>query len=323
MKIIDKTPFQNEQGQIEFMGRVQGMLKYGGNWYPELEAQKAVIGQLGMVLEKGFVLLRNFNLPGSEIIVPILLIGVNGLTVIYVTHLKGRYEAQGDEWNRVDQGRSLPERANLVNRVMRLARATQVYLERQGINIPGTVTPVLMAAYPGLQIETMRPVVRVIMSDAIKQFAGSLVQGRPALRPEQVYDLADRITNPVDLRDMVPTPIPAAAPTPTPAPAPAVDQTAGSRARAIFDASQSTPPFDPSDLSFALEDAASSESGDLRAGLMETSRSQPQGARPAPVKKGRILGMKPLQFGCLALMTLVECLVLAGAGAYYFFFLRP
>ncbi len=320
MKIIDKTPFQNEQGQIELMGRVQGTLKYGGNWYPELEAQKTVIEQLGLVLEKGFVLLRNFNLPGSEIIVPILLIGVNGLTVIYVTHLKGRYEAKGDEWNRLDQGRSLPDRANLVNRVVRLARATQVYLERQGITVPGSVTPVLMAAYPGLQIETMRPVARVVMSDAIKQFAGSLLQGRPALRPEQVYDLADRITNPIDLRGV--EPVPAAAPTPTPAPAPTANQPAGSRARAIFDAAQSAPAFDPSDLSFALEDENAGPAGDLRSGLMETSPSQPLRA-PAAARGRRVLGMKPFQLGCLGLMALVECLVLAGAGIYFFYFLRP
>lgn len=324
MKIIDKTPFQNEQGQIELAGRIQGTLKYGGNWYPELEAQKSVIEQLGLVLEKGFVLLRNFNLPGSEIIVPILLIGVNGLTVIYVTHLKGRYEAKGDEWNRLDQGRSLPDRVNLVNRVVRLARATQVYLDRQGINIPGPVTPVLMAAYPGLQIESMRPVARVVMSDAIKQFAGSLVQGRPALRPEQVYDLADRITNPVDLRGMAPTPAAAPTPTPTPAPAATADQPAGSRAKAIFDASQSAPAFDPSDLSFALEDEAPAEAGDLRTGLMETSPAQPlRAGTSAPAGGRRILGMKPFQLGCLAVMTLVECLVLAGAGIYFFIFLKP
>ena len=316
MKIIDKTPFQNEQGQIEFMGRVQGTLKYGGNWYAETLAQRVVIDQLGLLLEKGFVLLRNFNLPGSEIIVPIILVGVNGVTVIYVTHLKGRYEARGDEWNRLDQGRSLPDRVNLMNRVVRLARATQVYLDRQGITLPVPVMPVLMAAYPGLQIETMRPIARVVMSDAIKQFAASLMQGRPALRNEQVYDLADRIMNPIDLRQ----PGAAAAPyTPTPTP-PSQDVPAAARARAIFDASQSAQPFDPDDLSFALEEEESQNAGEgLRAGLMETSPAQP--LRAPAARKRRILGMQARQLGCLGVMALVEFCVLVG-GAYFIFF-RP
>jgi len=317
MKIIDKTPFQNPQGQINFSGRVQGTLKYGGNWYPETLAQKVVIDQLGLVLEKGFVLLRNYNLPGSEIIVPLILVGVHGVTVIYVTHLKGQYEAKGDEWNRRDQARSLPARINLLDRTVRLARATQKFLDHYGISVPAPVSSVLMAAYPGLQVETLRPVTRVVMSDAIKQYANSLLQARPLLRPEQVYDLADRIQNPIDLRP--PVDLPAAAPIPTSPPQASAPEgaPAASRARAIFDAAQSTPPFDPDDLSFAFGDEAAVD--DLRAGLVETNPAQPRPA-PAPRKK-RTLGMQPRQLGCLGLLAVVECCVLAAAG--YFIFLRP
>ena len=38
--------------------------------------------------------------------------------------------------------------------------------------------------------------VRVVLSDAIRQFAGSLLQARPVLKPELVYDIADRIVTP-------------------------------------------------------------------------------------------------------------------------------
>ncbi|HEY6074059.1 MAG TPA: hypothetical protein VIV15_11890 [Anaerolineales bacterium] len=317
MKIIDKTPFQNELGEIEFSGRVQGTLKYGGNWYAETLAQKVVIDQLGLLLEKGFVLIRNFNLPGSEIIVPITLLGPHGISIIYVTHLKGHFEAKGDEWNRLDQGRSIPEKVNVLNRAVRLARATQIYLDRQGINLPTPVTPVLMAAYPGLQIESMRPVARVVMSDAIKQYASSLLQGRPMLRSEQVYDLADRMMNPHEPEPMPFAPTPAQAPAPesgsispeTPAPA---------RARAIFDAAQSAPAFDPSDLSFAFGDEAGTPAAGSSGSVIETSPSQSLKRTPSR----RVLGMKPMQFGCLALLAIVECCVLAGAG-YYFMVLQP
>ncbi len=71
MKLIDKTPLQDDKGNISFVARVQGTLKYGLNWSAELEAQKTVIAQLDRQLEKGFILIRNFTLPNSEIVLGI------------------------------------------------------------------------------------------------------------------------------------------------------------------------------------------------------------------------------------------------------------
>src|SRR6266540_4702813 len=119
MKIIDKTPFQTEEGEIDFYGRVQGTLKYGFNWYGEIQAQQAVIAQLERLLEKGFVLIRNFTLPNSEIVIPIILIGAGGIWVIYVTKEKGHFEARGDQWNTVDNnGKALPASINFIGRVL-------------------------------------------------------------------------------------------------------------------------------------------------------------------------------------------------------------
>lgn len=106
MKIIDKTPFQDVSGKISVVGRTQGTLKYGLNWFPELEAQKVVIAQLDRTLEKGFVLIRNFTLPNIEVVIPLILIGPGGVSVIYVTQVKGQFEAKGDQWNIVNYGRS-------------------------------------------------------------------------------------------------------------------------------------------------------------------------------------------------------------------------
>src|SRR5512142_1524892 len=128
MKIIDKTPFQTEQGEMTFLQRVQGMLDHGLSWYAELEAQKTVIAQLDLVLEKGFTLIRNFTLVNSQIVMPLILIGPPCVFVIHVTPLKGFYEARGDQWNEVKGGRASPAPVNLLYRVGRLARALQVYI---------------------------------------------------------------------------------------------------------------------------------------------------------------------------------------------------
>lgn len=91
MKIIDKTPLLDSKGQLSLVARLQGSLTHGFNWPAELEAQSKVIAQLERVLEKGFVLIRNYTLPGSEIVIPMILVGTNGVTVLYVTNVKGFY----------------------------------------------------------------------------------------------------------------------------------------------------------------------------------------------------------------------------------------
>ena len=305
MKVFDKTPLQNEKGEIGPLQRLQGTLKYGFSWYPELEAQKIIIAQLDRAFEKGFALIRNITLPGSQIVEPIILIGLPGVYVIYVTPLSGFYEAKGDQWNVVNNGRASPAPINLMSRAARLARALQVYLERQGENLPAPVEPVLIASSPAMHIDSMRPVVRVVMSDAVKQFAASLLQAQPVLKSQFVYDLADRIV----------TPRPKTSPEqPQPAAPPAAPQTEAqqpSRAQAIFRAAEEARPFDPADLSFAFDENAE---GSVPQNLRETSPSQPL-PRPAQ-KRG---GMSMMQWLVLGGMLLVECCVLAGFGYFIFF----
>src|SRR5512143_3230041 len=196
MKVIDKTPLQDDKGEIGIVQRVQGTLEHGFQWYPEMEAQKAVMSQLERVLEKGFTLVRNVTLGKSSIVEPLILIGTPGVFVLYVTPLSGLYEAKGDEWNQIKSGHPYAAEPNLMQRVARLARALQVFLERQGFTLPGPVEPVLVASSPAMHIDTTRPMVRVVLSDAVRQFAASLLQARPILRPEQVLEIADHVITP-------------------------------------------------------------------------------------------------------------------------------
>lgn len=313
MKVIDKTPLQNEEGVMSPLRRLQGMLEYGMSWYPELEGQKAVMAQLDRVLEKGFILIRNITLGSSRITEPLVLIGPPGIYVIYVTPISGVYEAKGDQWNVVKSGHSYPAGSNLMSIVARLARALQVFLDRQGVSLPGAVEPVLMSSNPAAHIDSLRPMVRVVLSDAVKQFAGSLLQARPILRPDQVSDIADRVVTP--------------RPKPTPAPEPQElvageylppslrDQSdeqpeeAPSRARAIFHAAEEAKPFDPSDLAFAFDENAAPAEAEVPQDLREPSPSQKLTTAP------RTGPLTQQQWLILGGMTIVECCVLAGLAA--------
>lgn len=311
MKVIDKTPLQNEKGEIGPLQRLQGTLEHGFSWYAELEAQKTVIAQLDRVLEKGFTLIRNVTLGKSPIVEPLVLIGPPGIFVIYVTPLSGFYEAKGDQWNVVKSGHAYPTGTNLLSRVARLARALQVFLDRQGVTLPGPVEAVLMSTSPAMHIDSVRPMVRVVLSDAVRQFAGALLQARPVLRPDMVSDLADRI--------ITPRPKPAAAPVALEPEEPSVyvppglrdfqteeaEPQAPSRARAIFHAAEEAKPFDPNDLDFAFDETAANEVEEVPEDLKEPSPSQQLAPNPHPNAFSRN------QWILLGGMAIVECCVLA------------
>jgi len=298
MKVIDKTPFQDEKGNFGLWQRFQGMLEYGLSWQAEIEAQKRVIAQLDRVLEKGYTLVRNLNLENSKIIEPLILIGPPGVFVLYVTPVSGFFEAKGDEWNVITNDRRTPAQVNPMRRVARLARAAQVYLNHQSVHLPGMVEPVLIAASPGVHIELLRPIVRVVLGDAIRQFGASLLQARPILRSEAIYEVVDHLINPRSKAASL-------QPEPLQAPVEVMQKPdeAPQRARAIFQAAEEAKPFDPADLSFVFDEHGTAE---VPTGIMETSPSQPIGQ--APLRRG----LSTRQWLVLVVMLLVEFVVLAG-----------
>ncbi len=304
MKIIDKTPFQDEKGEISLLGRIQGTLKFGFDWYGEMEAQKNLVGQLNRALEKGFVLIRNLNLPGSPIYIPLILIGTGGMYLLYATNVKGHFEAKGDQWNVIDgSGNSQPARTNLLDKTAKLTRNFQKFLEINKIKIPVTVEPALVAVNPGAHIDVSRPAIRVVKSDVIKSYIASLTQAVPVMRADAIYELADRIAEP-RLREPEPQPQPEE-----------VEEPAAFGAFGGFDDSPAA--------------AESFNPGGLRADFVEPQPQEPQRPveprfekpkqpvrRRAPVKK--IFGMTKPQFYVLAGIFACWLLVMLGVGALLF-----
>lgn len=301
MKVIDKTPLQDEQGNISIIARIQGTLKYGLNWYSELEAQKRVIAQLDRMLEKGYVMIRNFTLPESEIVIPLILIGPGSVSVILVSPVKGQFEAKGAEWNTVVNGVSSPAPRNLIDLIAKLTRAFQKYLQVSNINVPVQVEPVLIASDPGAQIESLRPMVRVVRSDAIKQFANALMQSRPVLRSDSISSIADAIIDPKSRPNLH-------------FEEPAPEDKAVSRAQAIFNAGDSAPEsIDANALGFEFNEEPNA-----------ANPAQPPANRPTPQKQPAVpanrkpRGLSRTQLILLVGMGVLECCVIVAAAAILF-----
>ena len=319
MKIIDKTPLLNEKGELGVLPRLQGMLKYGFNWPSELEAQKAIITFFDRQLEKGYTLIRNVPLGASGIVVPMILLGPPGIYVIYVTFLRGRYEARANSWNEAAGDGYKPARENLVQQTARMAKAVTAFIERQGVKLPVPVEPVLIAANPGLHVESVRPAIKVIMIDGVKSFATGLATATPVLKMEAVHEFADRIVNPRPPKKVTGAP---AAPQPRAAwedvhTEPPAQQV--SRARTIFNAAEEAKPFDPADFDFAMFDEPQTPAAEtLAPSIQESSPAQPlpRGA----MQRRRPLGMTPLQLAIVVALGLALLCILA---VFVFLVLNP
>lgn len=320
MKIIDKTPLVDEKGNLGFQQRVQGMLQFGFNWPRELEVQKVIASFFDRQLEKGYTLIRNMPLGASGIVIPMIVLGPAGLFVINVANLKGRYEARGEAWS-VESGNGFkPAPVNLIRETRRMARALTAFIERQGVNVPAEIEPVLIAGDPGLHIESNKPAIRVVMIDGIKSFVSGLATARPAISAESVFEMTERILNPRLSRRETPE---STAPTVPPAqvraarePEPPPQEV--SRARAIFNAAEQAKPFNPSDFDFAMSDA-DSPMGELPVVPIATGEHSAS-AQPSRPKARRILGMTVWQVAVIALLALCLVAVVAGGLVYIFFF---
>lgn len=195
MKIIDQTPFVSENGEISVMDRAKATLKFGPAWYPEIQAQQQVLPILKQTLDRNYTLLRNLTLPGMGASIPFILVGPPGIFVIYVTHLRGLFRAKGDQLGTISGNTFKPVTPNLLNVTVRMARAVQLYLKRQGYE-DMDVEAILLCADPGMHVDSQRPIARVVMRDALERFLLSLAQGRIVLTPEQASRVAERLVNP-------------------------------------------------------------------------------------------------------------------------------
>jgi hypothetical protein len=206
MKIIDQTPYYTEKGELSLLDRARAMLKYGNSWVGEMEAQKSVIAVLDRTLDKNFTLLRNVTLAELDMLIPFILLGPSGVYVIYVTALTGTVRAKTDQWGTIFGSSFKPLKPNLLVRTEHMARAVQVYLQRHGFNSPTGVEPVLLCADPSLNVDSLRPITRIVMRDALERFAISLQQARTAFTPEALRGMVDCILTPP--KPPAPTPVP-------------------------------------------------------------------------------------------------------------------
>ena len=208
MKVIDKTPYLNKKGTIGLVERIQGTFALGTSWYGEMKGQEEVIAVLARILDNKFVLARNPILPGSQgIRLPLVLSGPPGVFLLNVTNVRGMFRAKGEEWGTISGDHFKPLKPNLLNLTARYCLGLQKFLESQGVMNMLTAEPVLMSTNPGMHVDTIRPLVRVVMSDALERFAVSVGQARAVQSAEDAQLIIDRIITPKAMKKEASAPV--------------------------------------------------------------------------------------------------------------------
>lgn len=322
MKIADRTPYRQENGQIDIAGRIQGMLKFGMAWYDLIRTQDDVTAILEKVLDQKYILLRNITLPDTEIDLPMVLIGPPGIFLINVINDRGVYRARDDEWGMISGEKFVPAKINQVQRTSKLGRVLQIYIERAGYKNQVPVEPILLSANPGMHIESVRPVVRVVMSDALERFAMSINQAKIVLSGSAVIQLAKIMINGPEMH-----------PEPVEAPAPGaplhlpMDVT-------IMQGNPASEPAGEETLSFTFEEETNADATLPSAGPAQEMNTLPGGVATtadagasaktptvnAPTK--RIAGFTRAQLAFLGGMVLIWLCIMAGFAIYIYLNLR-
>ncbi|MCX7756692.1 MAG: NERD domain-containing protein [Anaerolineales bacterium] len=304
MKHIDKTPYRSESGEISIFNRVQGMLKYGMTWYNRVKAQDAVAAILGRQLGGQFVLLQNIILPGTEIDLPLVLLGPPGVYLINALHEQGVYLVRDDEWGTLTGETFVPARINQVKRAMTMAKVLQVYLDRMGYK-GFLVEPVVMSPDPKLHIDSTRPAARVVMSDAIDRFALNLLQSRAIFDMNTVLDLEHLLLTGQSRQQAM-------------AEGQKSEGAAARQGAGVF------LPEEGSDLEFSFQEESEAAEAQPQ-GFAEAApltEQAPSSARPKKAKKPKrkkILGMTPVQLGVvIALLLCWLCGLLVFVGWYFY-----
>lgn len=142
------------------------------------------------VLDSRFFLLRNINLEGPNVVIPLILVGPPGLWVILPSDIKGIFQARENIWEELDSRsrRFKSAKPNLPLQASLMARAVGTYLAEHSVSAPDP-EPLLFFSDPGVHVDANRPAARLVLADALERFAAGLSQMPVALEPEVIQNI--------------------------------------------------------------------------------------------------------------------------------------
>lgn len=171
-------------------------MSYGYAWQQSRKNQEELIEILGSVLGNECVLLRDVNIPKVNRPIPMVLITPAAVMVINPKAQKGFFRAEGKFWGelgRNDQYRSAPN--NLIRETWLYQKTIEGYFKQHNFSAPMD-RGVMIFVSPETVVESIRPRVRIIQADGIKNFARELSIATPVFSDMDFKAAVNLLTHP-------------------------------------------------------------------------------------------------------------------------------
>jgi hypothetical protein len=197
MKVLDQSEFRDEDGAISLENRIRGTLRYGLDWFGEIQAQDFTTERLDRSLGEDHTLIRNVVIPGTTFLIPMVLMSPQGVRVLNPTPIRGVFRAKGEEWQTFNSRARRFQRAssNPQAETMRMAQVIHHYFRELDYDLP-EVEAVMVFTNARTHIDQARPRARIVQTDAIEHFAANLMKYPPIMDEDDVDELTEALINP-------------------------------------------------------------------------------------------------------------------------------
>lgn len=193
MKIIECKQDTQVDGKGIGLGRTFGNLTLPiGRQSQEIE--NTVIQTFQKKLDHRFVCLSNFYPRDATQTPALILIGPQGVYLFRISTIKGIFRAAGDSWEELDtrSKKFNPVKTHLLSETLQMSNRLDMELATTGIDLPVT-EPIVYFANPGAHVDAEKPIVRVLLIDALDRFLSSLLRLPQVLEKEQIEKLVDAL----------------------------------------------------------------------------------------------------------------------------------
>lgn len=196
MRTLDLSKYQSEAGPTGILQTIQGVFSYGWSWQHNRKSQAELAEILETVLGNDCVLLRDVNIPKVGRPIPIVLITPAMLLVINPKSQPGFFRAEGKRWEELgrDDQYKLAQN-NLIRETWLYQKTIEGYLKQHNFSAPMD-RGVMIFISPETVVESIRPRVRVIQADGIKNFARELAISKPVFSDMDFRSVVKLLTDP-------------------------------------------------------------------------------------------------------------------------------
>ena len=196
MRTIDLSRYQAKSGISGIFKDIQGSMSYGYSWQQCRKNQEELVEILGSVLGNECALLRDVNIPKVNRPIPLVLITPATVMVINPKSQQGFFRAEGKLWGELgknDQYR--PASNNLIRETWLYKKTIEGYFKQHNFTAPMD-RGVMIFVSPETVVESIRPRVRIIQADGIKNFARELSIAKPVFSDIDFKAAVNLLTHP-------------------------------------------------------------------------------------------------------------------------------